>query len=100
MAGFVTKDPRPVSDEELEKAHDKLRLQVLANPIATDNLPPLTIIIFHSIVRQVQLRFASLRKAFRSIDKDKSGKIDASEAMKLMKTYNLTNVYRPAAEPP
>lgn len=58
-------DTRPVTDRELEAAHQ--RIKILVNT-----------------------KFATMRKAFRSFDFDGSGKIDLSETMRILMTLNLS----------
>jgi len=58
---------KPVSDDELEKAHDRIRCHLTT-------------------------RWSTFRKAFRSLDFDFSGKIDSSEAMRILMHLGLTDI--------
>jgi len=60
-------DSRPVTDRELEQAHDLIRSKL------TD-------------------KFGSLRKAFRNLDENSNGKVDRTEAMRVLMNFNLTGV--------
>ena len=63
-------DNLPVTDAELEMAHDMIREKV-AN------------------------RYGTFRKAFRQLDADGSGKCDRNEVLRLLMVLNMTNI-RPA----
>ena len=60
-------DNAPVTAPELEKAHDLIRSQVTT-------------------------RWSSFRKAFRALDADASGKVDRTEALRILTSLHLTNV--------
>ena len=60
-------DPKPVSAEEIEAAHDIIR-------------------------DKLKGRFATFRRAFREIDENNSGRVTKLEALRMLMMLNLTNV--------
>jgi len=60
-------DNKPVTDKELEEAHDLIRSKL------TD-------------------KFGNLRKAFRNLDENFNNKVDRTEALRVLMNFNLTGV--------
>ena len=60
-------DNAPVTEKELEAAHDIIR-------------------------EKLQARFTSFRKAFKEIDENRSGRVTKVEALRMLMMLNLTNV--------
>jgi len=60
-------DDAPVTDEELERAHDIIR-------------------------EKVTTRFSTFRRAFRMIDEDRSGKVSEYEYLRVCMMLNLSNI--------
>lgn len=58
-------DTGPVTERELEVAHDMIREKLVA-------------------------RFASFRKAFRAVDEDNSGRVSKIEALRMLMMMNPT----------
>jgi len=60
-------DNSPVTDEELELAHDMIR-------------------------DRLSTRFATFRRAFRMLDADGSGKCERNECLRMLMLLNLSNI--------
>lgn len=60
-------DAKPVSDQELEQAHDMIRAQITT-------------------------KFKNLRQAFQKLDEDRSGKLSRVEALRMLMQFNLSGV--------